>query len=221
VTIMLSFFVLMVSFANTDSASFQSVAGSVRQAFGATQPASKPASPGTPSTAPGAPQSDGAPAPEVDALARVRQYLEARGLMDAVEVAASARGVVLRAKDRVLFDSGDAELRSDGLPLLDTVKALAGGFDGELAIEGHTDERPINTGRFPSNWELSGARASAVLRYLVEQGLDPARVYVAGYADMRPIVENTSDENRARNRRVEFVFQERSSQTRAGAEPSP
>jgi chemotaxis protein MotB len=128
-------------------------------------------------------------------------------LSDAVDVIESPRGVVLRAKDRVLFATAEADLNPAGLAVLDTVEALALGFDGRLAIEGHSDDRPIQSARFPSNWELSSARAGAVLRYLLDSGLDPSLAYVAGYAHTRPIADNDSAEGRAQNRRVEFVFE--------------
>ncbi|MEZ5288943.1 MAG: OmpA family protein [Vicinamibacterales bacterium] len=73
-------------------------------------------------------------------------------------------------------------------------------------IEGHTDDLPIHTAQFPSNWELSTARATSAMRFMVGAGIEPVRVGVAGYADLRPLQPNDSDEHRARNRRVEFVF---------------
>lgn len=207
VTLMLCFFVLLLSFASTDSDSFRSAAGSVRQAFGAARPA--PATiPGPATSAPerGTPVS-AEPRPAPATLERVRAYLIERGLADAVDVIDSPRGVVLRAKDRVLFATAEAELKPEGLAVLDTVTVLSFGFDGRLAIEGHSDDRPIQSSRFPSNWELSSARAGAVLRYLLEQGIDSRLVYVAGYAHTRPIADNATAEGQALNRRVEFVFE--------------
>jgi chemotaxis protein MotB len=74
------------------------------------------------------------------------------------------------------------------------------------AREAHSDDLPIESALFPSNWELSGARASAVLRHLIAAGVDPALLHVAGYADTHPVASNVTDEGRAQNRRVEFVF---------------
>jgi chemotaxis protein MotB len=210
-TLMLCFFVLLLSFASTDSESFRSAAGSVRQAFGSARPAptSKP-QPGAHTrelaAAPTA-STEPAPAPAPATLERVRAYLTERGLSDAVDVIDSPRGVVIRAKDRVLFATAEADLKSEGLAVLDTVTVLSFGFEGRLAVEGHSDDRPMQSSRFPSNWELSSARAGAVLRYLLEQGIDPALVYVAGYAHTRPIADNATVDGRALNRRVEFVFE--------------
>lgn len=207
VTLMLCFFVLLLSFANTDSENFRSAAGSVRQAFGASRPSAAKAQPTVESPSDVAPAASAEPAATPATLERVRAYLTERGLSDAVDVIDSPRGVVLRAKDRVLFATAEADLKPEGLAVLDTVTVLSFGFEGRLAVEGHSDDRPMLSSRFPSNWELSSARAGAVLRYLLEQGIDPALVYVAGYAHTRPIADNATSEGRALNRRVEFVFE--------------
>jgi chemotaxis protein MotB len=207
VTLMLCFFVLLLSFASTDSESFRSAAGSVRQAFGSAQPAPTSKPPTGASTPELAPAATAAPAATPATLERVRAYLSERGLSDAVDVIDSPRGVVIRAKDRVLFATAEADLEPEGLAVLDTVTVLSFGFEGRLAVEGHSDDRPMLSSRFPSNWELSSARAGAVLRYLLEQGIDPALVYIAGYAHTRPIADNATTEGRALNRRVEFVFE--------------
>jgi chemotaxis protein MotB len=137
----------------------------------------------------------------------VREFLAARGLESAVEVTASSRGIILRTRDQILFDTAEATLKLEGRPVLDAIRDLSSQFKGQLAVEGHTDDRAIRTDLFPSNWELSGARAAAVLRYLIDTQFDAARVHVAGYADTRPVADNTTREGRARNRRVEFVFE--------------
>ena len=213
VVLMLCFFVLLLSFAKTDPATFRSALGSVRQALGGQEQAqsSEPAS--APSAQIGHTEGErvgGASSrnelAERATLARFRQYLDERGLGAQVELSASSRGIVLRARDRVLFESADASLKADGVALLDAVRGLCQELRGRLTIEGHSDDRPIESALFPSNWELSGARASAVLRYLVAAGVDPALVHVAGYADTHPVASNATEEGRAQNRRVELVF---------------
>ncbi len=205
VVLMLCFFVLLLSFAKTDADNFHSALGSVRQALGGTVP--PPPRTSAESVAP--PAQAAAPSPLVQeeaTLARFREYLDARGLSADVEVSASARGIVLRTRDRVLFESADAHLKPGGTAVLEAVRGLCQELRGRLTVEGHSDDRPIQSGVFPSNWELSGARASAVLRYLVAAGVDPALVHVAGYADTHPVASNASEEGRSQNRRVEFVF---------------
>ena len=203
----LCFFVLLLSFAHTDAATFRSALGSVRQALGV-----RPDLPSqTPSlaehAAPGSSASAQRRAADEHVVAQLEQFLAARGLRARVEVAPSERGIILRTRDQILFDSGDARLKGDGLPVLAAVAELARRFHGQLAVEGHTDDRPIQSPLYPSNWELSGARSASVLRYLLSAGMAPELVHVAGYADRRPIAGNDSEEGRARNRRVEFVFE--------------
>ena len=92
--------------------------------------------------------------------------------------------------------------------VLELVVKLFEKFSGQLAIEGHTDDRPIHTSRFPSNWELSTARTTSVLRYLhTDQKLDLKRLHVAGYAHLRSLDSNDTEAGRNKNRRVEFVFE--------------
>ena len=216
--LMLCFFVLLLSFAKTDNSTFHSALSSVRQALGAAQsppnavtadrePSDAPASTPAPREASRANEPPQHQMAEAATLARFREYLAERGLAVDVEVSASPRGIVLRTRDRVLFESADATLKPAGLPVLDAVSGLCHELAGKLSVEGHSDDRPITNAIFPSNWELSGARASQVLRYLVAAGVDPARVHVAGYADTHPVASNASDEGRAQNRRVEFVFE--------------
>jgi chemotaxis protein MotB len=206
----LCFFVLLLSFAHTDTETFHSALGSVRQALGVrpdlayqAKLAPSPAERGAPGSAAGPERR----AADAHVLAQLEQFLAARGLSARVEVAPSERGIILRTRDQILFASGDAGLKSDGLPVLAAVAELAQRFHGQLAVEGHTDDRPIQSPVFPSNWELSGARSAVVLRYLLSAGMAAERVHVAGYADRRPIAGNDSEEGRARNRRVEFVFE--------------
>lgn len=116
------------------------------------------------------------------------------------------RQIRLEVQDDILFGSGSAELEKRGKAAL---KRLAEGLNGErlaLSVEGHTDDRPISTPRFPSNWELSSYRATTVARYLIDQGLSRESITVAGFADTRPVAPNDSSENRARNRRVSIVL---------------
>ena len=108
--------------------------------------------------------------------------------------------------DKVLFGEGDDSVRPDGIVILDVIADALRDTANPIIIEGHTDSRPISTAVFPSNWELSTARATSVLRFLTEDlGLAPGRLSAAGYADTRPVDESGSFESLARNRRVEIV----------------
>jgi chemotaxis protein MotB len=130
---------------------------------------------------------------------------ERLGAADYVEVGIDERGVVIRFDGHVLFDSGSAELGDDGLQLLATSADVLGVIDNTLEVEGHTDNQPTGS-RWPSNWELSAARASRVVRWMIEPGGIPGPQLVAvGMADTRPRDQNTTAEGRQQNRRVEIV----------------
>jgi chemotaxis protein MotB len=113
----------------------------------------------------------------------------------------------IRALERILFDSGRAEIKPEGRTVLTKVAAqLKKDRRHQIRVEGHTDNIPISTLQFPSNWELSCARAARVLRFLVEQGLPPERLSAVGLGAYRPIEDNGTREGRARNRRIEIVL---------------
>jgi chemotaxis protein MotB len=123
-----------------------------------------------------------------------------------VEVGASREGIVISLSGNLLFDSGKSDLKPQGLVLLDTLAERLKKMSNEIRIEGHTDNVPIATPLYPSNWELSSSRAITVGRYLTEHnGIAPARLVAAGYGEYRPVVTNDTREGRARNRRVDIV----------------
>lgn len=105
----------------------------------------------------------------------------------------------------VLFASGSAELAVAVLPVIDEIGRILGSFDNRVRVEGHTDDRPINTRVFPSNWELSAARAGTVVRRLRDQAVLPDRLSVVGYGEFRPLAVNDTVEGRRQNRRVTLI----------------
>ena len=116
--------------------------------------------------------------------------------------------MVLRLPNEVLFDTGRTEIKPAGrtalLAVADVVKTIP---NRAFQVAGHTDNVPISTARFPSNWELSSGRALAVLRLLIERGVDPARLSAAGYGEMDPVASNDSAQGRQQNRRTEITLQ--------------
>lgn len=137
----------------------------------------------------------------------IQAFLTQRDFGDTMQVALTERGVTVRFADRVLFDLGKAELKSEALAVLSELAGLLETIPNHVRVEGHTDDLPINNERFPSNWELSTARATTVLRYLVEEhGMAPDSLSAAGYGEYRPIEDNATAENRAQNRRVDIVL---------------
>jgi chemotaxis protein MotB len=127
-------------------------------------------------------------------------------LKEQVEITREAQQIRLEVKDSFLFESGSADLKPQATVILEGLIGLLQRHAGGIAVEGHTDDKPIATARYPSNWELSAARASAVARYLSTHGIAPQRVQAVGYADTRPRSSNDSTEGRARNRRVTLVI---------------
>ena len=157
---------------------------------------------------------------DIEALATIDQMLAEEGIRQMAETEATSHGIVIRVKGQLFFDAGSAELRERSHPVLNEIGAVMQAFPYNVSIEGHTDDVPIHTAQFPSNWELSTARAISVMRYLREQrGLPADRMGVAGYADTRPLAPNDSPEHRAANRRVEFVFSRGATATKVIANP--
>lgn len=140
----------------------------------------------------------------------IKQLVEIRdnfGLQKDVEFAISTEGLVLQVSDSALFDRGVAEISPKAFPFLNMIADIISKSTHNVSVEGHTDNLPIHTARFPSNWELSTTRAVNVLRYLVNKGkCSPKRLSAAGFGEFQPIFPNDTAEHRARNRRVEFVF---------------
>jgi chemotaxis protein MotB len=125
---------------------------------------------------------------------------------DRVEMQVDHRGLVITIKESGSFPTGSAELGNRARTILREIGLSIADVPNAVRIEGHTDDVPIHTGRYSSNWELSTARATAVIEFLVGQvGLTPSRLSAAGYAEFHPRVPNDSDEERATNRRVDIV----------------
>lgn len=123
-----------------------------------------------------------------------------------VGISQSKRGVVIDISASSLFKTGDATLQPEVLDVLRQVAAVLSREDQSIEVEGHTDDVPIKTAQFPSNWELSSARASSVTRMLIDNGVQAKRLAVVGLAENQPLAPNDSPENRARNRRVTITI---------------
>ena len=116
--------------------------------------------------------------------------------------------IVITLSGETLFSSGSAKLNPTALPVFNQMIQIFDKFpEYTINIKGHTDDIPISTPVFPSNWELSAIRATTVLKYLISMGISPQRLTATGYGDILPQVPNTTDENREKNRRVEFVLE--------------
>ncbi len=205
-SLLLTFFILLLSFSQIQIDKFKAVAGYMKKALHVdTIPIAQQVEMGTTpifdesSSTPGMSQS-------MITLEKVREAIEESGMKTGGTVEITDRGVALKLDGDMVFASGKARLKKEVFDLLDKVAAIANQQGGDIEIEGHTDDVAISTDRFPSNWELSSARAGAAARYLTRKGVPPLRIKAIGYADTRPLVPNDSPENRARNRRIEVLF---------------
>lgn len=125
-----------------------------------------------------------------------------------VSVSQGREGVTLRIDNSLLFASGQAVLTPQGRGVVESLIDVLASFDGQISVEGHTDSVPISTARFPSNWELSSARAIAVVRHLERQGFNISHMRAVGYADTQPMETNATADGRAANRRVELLLRQ-------------
>jgi chemotaxis protein MotB len=134
-----------------------------------------------------------------------KAFLMNQKLKDRARVTDNERGLVVSLTEAGFFPPADASIRPDALPLLDDIADALRQSDAQVRVEGHTDSLRISTSRFPSNWELSAARAASVVAYLSQHGVASSRLSVAGFADERPVADNSTPEGRAQNRRVDIV----------------
>jgi chemotaxis protein MotB len=139
---------------------------------------------------------------------KIDSYAREHGLTAKLETTVARRGLVIRLlTDKVLYDSGTATLNPSATPLLDRIASLLRTeFDHPIVVEGHTDDQAIANARFPTNWELSTARATAVVRFLIRDHVAPGRLGASGYGAMHPLTSNATAAGRSRNRRVEIVL---------------
>ncbi len=188
-TLILTLFVVMLAYAKTDAEQYRELSAAVAQEMGHAAPAAA------------------TPPDEEQALAQqLSRTILQQGLGENVELLTHEGSIELRLKESILFATGRADLRPEGRELLDTLVPLLRQDAHAIAVEGHTDNVPIATALFPSNWELSAGRATTVVRHLIGQGVAATQLRAIGYADTRPLDENATEEGRARNRRVSIVI---------------
>ena len=263
-SLLMCFFVLLLSFSEMDAMKFKRLAGSMAQAFGVqnklklkdipkgTSIIAQEFSPGRPEPTPineiyqrtdnitelsldvecaeeydvqaGAEAVDAGAQMQIDDAKKAIDKLIEQTQQDAMELAKAlseqiangeveletkGRTIIVRIKEKGSFASGSAELSSQYVPLLQEVRNVLAAKQGTISVQGHTDNIPIRTARFRSNWDLSSARAVSVAEELFTDGvLNPNRFQVSGFADTRPLASNDTSEGRARNRRVEIVVEQ-------------
>ncbi len=212
VTLLLTFFVFLFSVSSLDTQRFDSMVNSVQGALTGGGPTPAVLRESYETSSPFMQKGlDPLALLEEQGLAEdAREMVSGQNFGDSLDVVAEGRKVTLRVKGQTLFDSGSAKINPGAFPMLDQVARLVREYPTyRLDIKGHTDPRPINTPKFDSNWELSALRSTAVLRYLMDKGISPKRMTATGYADTQPLAPNNSEENMAKNRRVEFVLEKK------------
>ena len=141
----------------------------------------------------------------LETVRQVEKFVKDSGLAHAMAIDRAADRLVIRVKSAILFAEAQASLTPEAGRVLAGLVPVLAAAPSQLRVEGHTDDVPIRTAAFPSNWELSTARAISVIRYLEENGVARDRLSVAGYGEFHPLAPNDSAERRALNRRVEIV----------------
>jgi chemotaxis protein MotB len=136
------------------------------------------------------------------------EFAKSNGLENKIQIKSDSTSITISLADNLLFDSGSADLKPGSQDVLAQVADALSGLPNQIRVVGHTDTVPVNTPDFPTNWELSSARATRVLRFLNDGGTFKAgQMYSAGYADTRPIADNATPEGRALNRRADIVIE--------------
>jgi len=208
-TLLMTFFVLLYSMSTIDAQKFKAAVTSLRENMGILS-GGKTVTTEQPLAESGSMGSEITPSMRKNltvARQEIQQYVQEKNLQEQVNMEMTQRGLVVRFTGQILFELGEAEIKNEGRDVLDKVATVLKQMPNNVMIEGHTDNLPIDTEEFPSNWELSTARATEVIKYFIENpGISPERLSAAGYSKYRPIKPNTSPENRALNRRIEVVI---------------
>lgn len=204
-SLLLTFFILLLSFSSVSEDDFKKASGALQGALGVLDGdpiLTSPIDLHVP-IAKGEIQ-EAKPTPK-EVKEEIEKQVKEQGQQESVEVIEGTEGIVIRIKEGVLFDTGKAQIKGEFASTLSRIGAVINQVGNEVVIEGHTDNVPIHTGEFANNHWLSNARATQVMDYFVGQvGIQPARLATAGYGENKPLVPNDTFEGRAKNRRVEI-----------------
>ncbi|MDD5364503.1 MAG: flagellar motor protein MotD [Gallionellaceae bacterium] len=220
ITLLFAFFVVMYAISSVNEGKYRVLSDSIVNAFNEKQTSPKQINMGQKNAeilqGAGKPigKSSGMKAQPANPVAEhmktiakdVQTAMESLVKQGQVRVTQSARGITVEINASTLFASGDATLQPASVSALAAVAKVLAETDNPIQVEGHTDNIPIKSTVYPSNWELSSARASSVVRLLTDQGVPPGRLVAIGYADNKPLDTNTTPEGRSRNRRVNVLI---------------
>ncbi|MBI4687009.1 MAG: OmpA family protein [Nitrospirae bacterium] len=197
ITLLFAFFTTMYAISRVDIGKLELFAGSMKSAFNSQPSISKPVIEGITPVSP--------------SLVNIEKEVNAAVTMlktkEDIEVKTDKRGVIISIGDHLLFDSGNEAVKETAAEELSKIASVIEKFPNNVIVEGHTDNIPIKTERFSSNWDLSAARATSIIRYFInKEGLSPLRFSASGYGEFKPVTANTTPEGRAKNRRVEIIL---------------
>jgi chemotaxis protein MotB len=228
ITLLFAVFVVLYAMSQTDKKKVEEVMASIQQSFGMAQSGSPspkmnilpsrqtnviPAISPEISIVPGTKSVRGKVKTRADEKdfqqikSSIEAYLVKQGAQNKVTLSITRRGLIVSLKEAGFFESGQATIKPSAYELINTISEAMTQYNNPLRFEGHTDNIPINTSQFPSNWELSTARAVNGLKYLISNyDVDPNKISATGYGEFRPLADNATPENRAKNRRVDLVM---------------
>lgn len=223
VTLLMCFFVLLFAMSSTQQESFKELVESLKSALGVQQVPEAGTREGLimhkipaeeekkEDEGDAVDEAGGMVQKELDEIVSdVRELIMFNQLGGMVKVEGDEMGAKITISDVLLFPPGEAKMSRGGLQVMKKIANILSQFRYQIRIEGHTDNTPINTARFPSNWELSADRACEVVRFLITQGINPSLVSAVGFAEFRPVATNDTAEGRAENRRVEVIYERQS-----------
>lgn len=203
-TLLMSFFILIMSFSTMEVDKFKMAMGSLKGAFGVLgvqeklRPEQSWFSPY---------QREALTKSILEYIESLREIVKESDLEDKVKIYAMGNEVIIQIKNSILFDLGKADLNPQFLQVLSKIMDVLADKAQEIRVEGHTDDLPIRTKQYPSNWELSFDRALNVVKFVVyKANIEPGKLSAAGFGEFNPLVPNSSTENRAKNRRVVIKF---------------
>lgn len=222
ITLLLIFFIILYSFSKVDQQKYSSLSKALNSAMGSStgqfigNEAGGIINPPVPNESDGNVDTNnntnnGSNSIERDKLENLKEqvdnYLENNGLSSSVETKVEDRGLVIRMEDTIIFDSGRADIKEDYKHKLVQIGSMLNSLDNFIRVEGHTDNVPIKTSHFESNWQLSVIRATNVTELLINQAnINPKRLSSVGYGEFRPVADNSTAEGRSKNRRVDIII---------------
>jgi chemotaxis protein MotB len=215
ITLLMVLFVILYSMGQIDVKKYKTLAESMRSAFTVGGPsqvvdsqinqAGGTSEEGTskPIVVPGIPEG---PTQSEEVAGELTSMLASQSLGSSVSVQTNVEGVLISLSERLVFQDGQSELPQEAYPVLDTIINMLRPIDNRVRLVGHTSNTPSSSSYYPTNWELSLARAMSVARYLINAGLAPERFIVSGQGEYAPLFPNDSDQHKALNARVEIII---------------